>query len=160
MLSKCYEHLFRQLVPNRINLDALLQLWVTLNCDGGHDGGQMIFDPTRTPLIPLSEVAVTNLLNVVASTPSIQLSTWVLVFQTLSLLANQKVSTPSGDQSMVVAMIADSNLISAIKKFLSGTSEHGPLASAVQYTQVCGPSITIIPCVDGNRINKNSSDVN
>ncbi|XP_076097651.1 dual E2 ubiquitin-conjugating enzyme/E3 ubiquitin-protein ligase BIRC6-like isoform X3 [Mytilus galloprovincialis] len=141
MLSQCYEHLFRQLVPNRINLDALLQLWVTLNCDSGHDGGQITFDPTRTPLIPLSETAVANLLNVVALTPSIQLSTWVLVFQTLSLLANQKVSTPSGDKSMVVSMIADSNLISAIKKFLSGTSEHGPLASAVQYTQV-GPSAT------------------
>lgn len=136
MLSQCYEHLFRQLVPNRINLDALLQLWVTLNCDSGHDGGQITFDPTRTPLIPLSETAVANLLNVVALTPSIQLSTWVLVFQTLSLLANQKVSTPSGDKSMVVSMIADSNLILAIKKFLSGTSEHGPLASAVQYTQV------------------------
>jgi hypothetical protein len=71
---------------------------------------------------------VKNLLDVVASTPSIQLSTWVLVFQTLSLLANQKVATPVGDQSMVVAMIADSNLITSIKMFLSGTSEHGPLA--------------------------------
>lgn len=115
-------------------MDALLQLWVTLNSDGGPDS--MTFDPTKTPFIPLSEAAVANLLNVVAATPSIQLSTWVLVFQTLSLLANQKVSSPSGDISMVVAMIADSNLISAIMKFLSGTSEHGPLASAVQYTQV------------------------
>jgi hypothetical protein len=94
---------------------------VTLNCESGVDGSQMAFDPTRPPSIPLSEVAVKNLLDVVASTPSIQLSTWVLVFQTLSLLANQKVATPVGDQSMVVAMIADSNLITSIKMFLSGS---------------------------------------
>lgn len=140
MLSQCYAHLFNNLIPQHTNLDALLQLWLTLNGEGSSDGtsSQLTFDPSRTPLIALSETSMANMLALVNGTPSMPVCTWVLVFQSLTLLANQKIRpNPLGpEQSMVVAMLADRNLMAVITRFLSGTSEYGPIASAAQFTQV------------------------
>ncbi|OWF45700.1 baculoviral IAP repeat-containing protein 6-like isoform X2 [Mizuhopecten yessoensis] len=145
MLSQCYAHLFNNLIPQHTNLDALLQLWLTLNGEGSSEGSstQLTFDPSRTPLIPLSTTSMANMLALVNATPSLPVCTWVLVFQSLTLLANQKIrSHPLGpEQSMVIPMMAERNLMAVITRFLSGTSEYGPIASAAQFSQV-GPSAT------------------
>ncbi|XP_069118544.1 baculoviral IAP repeat-containing protein 6-like isoform X2 [Argopecten irradians] len=145
MLSQCYAHLFNNLIPQHTNLDALLQLWLTLNGEGGSEGNtsQLAFDPSRTPLILLSATSMANMLALVNATPSLPVCTWVLVFQSLTLLANQKTRLhPLGpEQSMVIPMLAERNLMAVITRFLSGTSEYGPIASAAQFSQV-GPSAT------------------
>jgi hypothetical protein len=62
----------------------------------------------------------------------------VLAFQSLTLVANQRISSHSdvGEVSMVIPMLSDANLIGVIKKFLSGMSENGPTASSVQFSTV------------------------
>ena len=130
MLSCAFNDLFSQLLLQRVNLDSLLHLWLTLNEEPSSDdsNGQSTFDPTRSPTIPLSVTSVSNLLASVALTPNIPIQTWVLVFQSLTILANLKISseTEGGiERSMVVAILADSNLVPMITKFLSGSSFSG-----------------------------------
>ena len=130
MLSCAFNDLFSQLLLQRVNLDSLLHLWLTLNEEPSSDdsNGQSMFDPTRSPTIPLSVTSVSNLLASVALTPNIPIQTWVLVFQSLTILANLKISseTEGGiERSMVVAILADSNLVPMITKFLSGSSFSG-----------------------------------
>ncbi|XP_022332916.2 dual E2 ubiquitin-conjugating enzyme/E3 ubiquitin-protein ligase BIRC6-like isoform X4 [Crassostrea virginica] len=144
MLSSCYNNLLCHLLPQCSNLDSLLQLWLTLNSEGGTDAtGSPMFDSSRTPLILLSSSSVATLLEALTAIPSLPISTWVLAFQSLTLTANQRLPSHSdaGEISMIVPMLADPNLISVIKKFLSGTSENGPTASSVQFSMV-GPAAT------------------
>ena len=139
MLSSCYNNLLCHLLPQCSNLDSLLQLWLTLNSEGGTDAtGSPMFDSSRTPLILLSSSSVATLLEALTAIPSLPISTWVLAFQSLTLTANQRLPSHSdaGEISMIVPMLADPNLISVIKKFLSGTSENGPTASSVQFSMV------------------------
>lgn len=129
-LSCAFNNLFNQLLLQRVNLDSLLHLWLTLNEEPAAEdsSGQSAFDPSRSPWIPLSVTSVSNLLACVTLTPNVPIQTWVLVFQSLTLLSNLKISseTESGiERSMVVAMLADSNLVPMITKFLSGSSFNG-----------------------------------
>lgn len=140
MLSSCYNNLLCHLLPHCSNLDSLLQLWLTLNSEGCMDAsGSPVFDSSRTPLIPLSSSSVATLLEVLTAIPSLPISTWVLAFQSLTLVANQRLPSHSdvGEMSMIVPLLSDANLMSVIKKFLSGTSENGPTASSVQFSTVC-----------------------
>ncbi|XP_062579414.1 baculoviral IAP repeat-containing protein 6-like [Saccostrea cucullata] len=144
MLSSCYNNLLCHLLPQCSNLDSLLQLWLTLNSEGNTDAsGGPIFDSSRTPLILLSSSSVSTLLEVLTAIPSLPISSWVLAFQSLTLIANQRIPGLSevGEVSMIVPLLSDPNLISVIKKFLSGTSDNGPTASSVQFSTV-GPAAT------------------
>ncbi|KAK3576772.1 hypothetical protein CHS0354_014586 [Potamilus streckersoni] len=147
MLSNAFDDLFAQLLLGKVNLDSLIQLWLTLNEEGTIEEGdnQTLSDSSRVPLIPLSLNSVSSLLACVATMPSLPVRTWVLVFQSLTLLANLKIPCSSdrgADTSpMANAMLADGNLISVITKFLSGMSNLGPMLSAAQSNQV-GPSGT------------------
>ena len=138
MLSTCFNHLFSQL--QRIDLETLLQMWFTLNHDipSQEDGtGSSTFDPTVTPNIPLNQGAVTSLLSALSWHPSVSVRTWLLSFQTLSLLANLRVSDGhSGDRSLAIVMISDTNMMNVLVKFLSGTCQNGPVITS-QETQVC-----------------------
>ena len=141
MLSHAFNDLFSQLLLQRVNLDSLLHLWLTLNEEPASDDNNTIqstFDPSRCPSVPLSVTSVSNLLACVSLTPNIPIQTWVLVFQSLTLLANLKISseTEAGiERSMVVAMLADSNLVPMITKFLSGSSFSGQVFTPL--FQVC-----------------------
>lgn len=137
MLSSAYDDLFSQLVQQRVNMDSLLQLWLTLNEEPPLDStdSQTTFDPCRYPVVPLSVTSVTNLLACVAITPSLPVRTWVLVFHSLTLLANQRIGSEE-QRSMVVAMMADRNLVVIITKFLSGTSLNAPSSTYEANTQV------------------------
>ena len=155
MLSQCFNNLFVQLQLCRVNLDTLLNLWLTLNEDTGQDesGHHNGFHPSHTPSIPLKPAAVTSLLQTLAWTPNIPVKSWVLSFQTLSMLTNLKCSESSaaasasgsggGEQWLASIMVADSNLVSTLVKFLSGSTMPGPLASSHQYTQVTCQRILI-----------------
>lgn len=140
MLSQVYEHLLSPMMIHRVNLDALLQLWLTLNNDTGHDDGiSTSFDPSKTPQIPLGQTVVTGLLALVSSTPSLPVRTWVLVMQTLTLLANQKIPANNdhgGEVSMVEVMLSDENLMIVIMKFLSGMTSSVSVAATAQLSQV------------------------
>lgn len=87
MLSQCFERMFAQLRTGRVNLESVLQLWLTLNEDPstaetGATGnnscgssGTQGFDPTRQPVIALSENAVASLMEVTSKSSLINLST-------------------------------------------------------------------------------------
>ncbi|XP_053375851.1 baculoviral IAP repeat-containing protein 6-like isoform X2 [Mercenaria mercenaria] len=141
MLSSAYDDLFSQLLLQRVNMDSLLQLWLTLNEESPYDASdttQSQFEASRSPVIPLSVTSVTNLLACVAMQPSLPVRTWVLVFQSLTMLANLRIGSDE-QRSMVVAMMGDSNLVAIITKFLSGTSMSAPASSFDSNSQV-GPS--------------------
>ncbi|XP_052766452.1 baculoviral IAP repeat-containing protein 6-like isoform X2 [Mya arenaria] len=140
MLSQAYDELFSQRILQRVNLDSLLQLWLTLNEELPLDSGdpQTTFDPSRAPAIPLSVTSVTNLLACVAGMQSLSVRTFVLVFQSLTLLANLKIGQDE-QRSMVIVMMADGNLMSIITSFLSGTSLNVPASTFDSNSQV-GPS--------------------
>jgi baculoviral IAP repeat-containing protein 6 len=138
MLSSAYDDLFSQLLLQRVNMDALLQLWLTLNEESPYDASDTNttqFDSSRSPVIPLSVTSVTNLLACVAVQPSLPVRTWVLVFQSLTMLANLRIGIDE-QRSMVVAMMGDSNLVAIITKFLSGTSMSAPASSFDSNSQV------------------------
>ena len=89
MLSICFNHLFNIVGMHRVNLDVLLSTWLMLNDDlTSSDGSHGSFDYSRQPNITLSPTSVTCLLEVLATSPYVTVSTWVLSFQALSLLAN------------------------------------------------------------------------
>ena len=165
-----------QLPQRRINLDVLLQTWLTLNDDTGADdgvGSGLAFDPSRVPSIPLGPNTVDSLLSAVAWSPSVSVRTWVLTFQTLTLMANLKYSVESGeavrsnrgsmaaggaeaaggatemssDRWLAAAMVADGNMTSVLRKFLSGASAQSSVASGLQNSHVCHFDVILKPLV-------------
>ena len=156
MMSTCFNNLFVQLQLQRVNMDVLLLTWLTLNDEPSQDdatagppaGVQGGFDPTRVPSIPLSQAAVTSLLSALAWQPGIPVRTWVLAFQALSLMCNLRCpsedsagsggsgSRMGGERWLATVMVADSNIMHVLSKFLSGTSTQGPAVSTQQFTQV------------------------
>lgn len=138
MLSSAYDNLFSQLLLQRVNMDSLLQLWLTLNEESPYDTtdvSQSQFEASRSPVIPVSVTSITNLLACVAMQPSLPVRTWVLVFKSLTMLANLRIGFDE-QKSMVIAMMGDSNLVTIITKFLSGTSMSAPASAFDSNTQV------------------------
>ena len=140
MLSRAYDDLFGQLPLQRVNMDSLLQLWLTLNEENIMDNNTQhrLFDPSRIPIIPLSMTSVKNLLAAVATSPALPIRTWVMVFQCLTLTSNLKVSGEEAgmERSMVVPMIGDPNLVALVTRFLSGASTGSPANSSESQFQV------------------------
>ena len=143
MLSACFNSLF----CHHINIDMLLLLWLTLNEDTSQEeSGAFIFDSSHVPSIPLSEMAVSSLLEAIAHAPYIPVRTWVLAFQCLTLLANLKYTPQSSEASaapaeerwLAQAMLADPNLMNVFLKFLSWTNNQGMVISTQQHTQASG----------------------
>ncbi|ESP03095.1 hypothetical protein LOTGIDRAFT_157060, partial [Lottia gigantea] len=146
MLSECFNRLFGQLLSFHVNLETVLHLWLILNEENHEEGSQTVFNSTCVPTIALNAVSVSNLIEAVVMAPNPPVRTWVLVFQTLCLIANQKIPTTEtdsnmsvSDNSMVTVILANNNLNQLLTKFLSGTSSSGPTAAGAQFTQV-GPS--------------------
>lgn len=141
MLSQCFNHLFSQLLNRRVNLDTVLQLWLTMNEDSAHDDTPLhtSFDPSRIPSVPLTGSSLAHLLEAVVLTPNLPVRSWVFVFQTLCLFSNQRTASQVAgpDVSMVNAVLKESNLMPLLVKFLSGVSTSGPTAASIYYSQVC-----------------------
>ncbi|XP_077994932.1 dual E2 ubiquitin-conjugating enzyme/E3 ubiquitin-protein ligase BIRC6-like isoform X2 [Glandiceps talaboti] len=144
MLSGCFDHLFSVLHMQQINLDLLLQLWLTLNENSpdNEKNENCQFDATVVPSIPLSQSSVSSLLGCLAWQYNVQVHTWCLSFHTLALLANMKVeSTGNETVWMANAIVADSNLLPALMKFLSSFMCQGTTLTGQTHLQV-GPSAT------------------
>ncbi|KAH9496163.1 Baculoviral IAP repeat-containing protein 6, partial [Bulinus truncatus] len=157
MLSQCFERMFAHLRTGRVSLEAVLQLWLTLNEDqlpsetnaavGATVGATSahVFDPSRQPVITLSENAIASLLEVSVMLPCLPVRTWVYLLQSLCLLTNQRHTNAQGVEiSLAPYVLNDFNLAAMLTKFLSshppsGTQQYqvGPAAVKVFGDLLC-----------------------
>ncbi|KFQ24273.1 Baculoviral IAP repeat-containing protein 6, partial [Merops nubicus] len=149
MLSACFNKLFSMLQVHHVQLESLLQLWLTLslnsNSSGSKDSGADIFlyNANRIPVISLNQASVTSFLSVLAWYPNTLLRTWCLVLHSLTLMTNMQLNAgPSSaigaQESTAQLLVSDPNLIHVLLKFLSGTNPHG----TNQHSPQVGPTAT------------------
>ena len=97
----------------------------------------MTFEPSRVPTIPLDQDAIHSLLLALANAPTVSIRTWVLAFQSLTLMANLK-GTDGQEDNHPIDMVSDPNLMTVLGKFLSGTGQpQSSLAANSQNNKVC-----------------------
>ncbi|KAK5648597.1 hypothetical protein RI129_003489 [Pyrocoelia pectoralis] len=85
MLVSCFNSLFKELqLQSSINIEHILQLWLTLNCVHCDDK----FDPSAYPFIGLDPDAVNSLITTVAWSSGLSLRTWCSALQTLTMVCN------------------------------------------------------------------------
>ncbi|NXT39499.1 BIRC6 protein, partial [Pelecanoides urinatrix] len=149
MLSACFNKLFSMLQVHHVQLESLLQLWLTLSLNssssGSKDSGADIFlyNANRIPVISLNQVSVSSFLSVLAWYPNTLLRTWCLVLHSLTLMTNMQLNAgPSSaigaQESTAQLLVSDPNLIHVLVKFLSGTNPHG----TNQHSPQVGPTAT------------------
>ncbi|GFS25394.1 baculoviral IAP repeat-containing protein 6, partial [Elysia marginata] len=157
MLSICFEHMFARLRTGRVSLEAVLQLWLTLNEDhvpiverastGSASGAAraQLFDATRQPVIALSENAVASLMEVGVMMPSLMVRTWVFLLQALCILTNQRQSNGQGvEVSLAPAVLRDPNLAPLLTKFLCSHPSGGSGSAGSQLYQVGPAAVKIL----------------
>ncbi|XP_048392897.1 baculoviral IAP repeat-containing protein 6 isoform X1 [Stegostoma tigrinum] len=149
MLSACFNKLFSMLQVHHVQLESLLQLWLTLNMNacsaGNEDAGTdvFLFNASRVPTISLSQASISSLLTVLAWYPNTSLRTWCLVLHSLTLMTNMQLNVAPSN-SMVLqentaqVMVSDPNMIHVLVRFFSGTSPHG----TCQHSPQVGPTAT------------------
>ncbi|XP_071961824.1 dual E2 ubiquitin-conjugating enzyme/E3 ubiquitin-protein ligase BIRC6-like isoform X2 [Antedon mediterranea] len=127
MLTVCFNQLFGEIQNQRVNLEALLQLWLTLNINATtvleHKQESKKFNASLVPTIPLLQDSMSNLLACLARQPNTHLQTWCLTFQTLCCLANSRCHDPEETSEavwMANLMVEDHNLLLALVQFFSG----------------------------------------
>ncbi|XP_044308535.1 baculoviral IAP repeat-containing protein 6 isoform X5 [Varanus komodoensis] len=149
MLSVCFNKLFSMLQVHHVQLESLLQLWLTLSLNSGSSGTKdnctdiFLYNANRTPVIPLNQASVTSFLTVLAWYPNTLLRTWCLVLHSLTLMTNMQFNSgPSSaitsQESTAQLLVSDPNLIHVLVKFLSGTNPHG----TNQHSPQVGPTAT------------------
>ncbi|RMC12627.1 hypothetical protein DUI87_10151 [Hirundo rustica rustica] len=112
MLSTCFNKLFSMLQVHHVQLESLLQLWLTLSLNssssGSKDSGADIFlyNANRIPVVSLNQAG-----------PS---------------------SAIGAQESTAQLLVSDPNLIHVLVKFLSGTNPHG----TNQHSPQVGPTAT------------------
>ncbi|XP_041105893.1 baculoviral IAP repeat-containing protein 6-like isoform X2 [Polyodon spathula] len=149
MLSACFNKLFSMLQVHHVQLESLLQLWLTLSLNSSSNGNEecgsdvFLFNASRVPTIALNQASITSFLTVLAWYPNTSLRTWCLVLHSLTLMTNMQLnSAPSsamgGHESTAQLMVSDPNLIHVLVRFLSGTNPHG----TSQHSPQVGPTAT------------------
>ncbi|XP_041107829.1 baculoviral IAP repeat-containing protein 6-like isoform X5 [Polyodon spathula] len=149
MLSACFNKLFSMLQVHHVQLESLLQLWLTLSFNSSSTGNEesgsdvFLFNAGRVPTIPLNQASITSFLTVLAWYPNTSLRTWCLVLHSLTLMTNMQLnSAPSnamgGHESTAQLMASDPNLIHVLVRFFSGTNPHG----TSQHSPQVGPTAT------------------
>ncbi|XP_038601850.1 LOW QUALITY PROTEIN: baculoviral IAP repeat-containing protein 6 [Tachyglossus aculeatus] len=149
MLSTCFNKLFSMLQVHHVQLESLLQLWLTLSLNSSSSGSKesgtdiFLYNANRIPVISLNQASITSFLTVLAWYPNALLRTWCLVLHSLTLMTNMQLN--SGPSSALVAqestahlLVSDPNLIHVLVKFLSGTNPHG----TNQHSPQVGPTAT------------------
>ncbi|KAF4794922.1 hypothetical protein TURU_097406 [Turdus rufiventris] len=112
MLSACFNKLFSMLQVHHVQLESLLQLWLTLSLNssssGSKDNGADIFlyNANRIPVVSLNQAGPSNAIGAQESTAQL--------------------------------LVSDPNLIHVLVKFLSGTNPHG----TNQHSPQVGPTAT------------------
>ncbi|KAB0803392.1 hypothetical protein PPYR_00362 [Photinus pyralis] len=85
MLVSCFNSLFKELqLQSSINIEHILQLWLTLNCVHCDDK----FDPSAYPFIGLDPDVVSSLITTIAWSSGLSLRTWCSALQTLTMVCN------------------------------------------------------------------------
>ncbi|XP_020337303.1 baculoviral IAP repeat-containing protein 6 isoform X15 [Oncorhynchus kisutch] len=149
MLSACFNKLFSMLQVHHVQLESMLQLWLTLSlnsCSGGtEESGSDIFmfNASRVPTIPLNQASISSFLSVLAWYPNTSLRTWCLVLHSLTLMTNMPSSAASSSgmgahESTAQQMVLDPTLVHVLVRFLSGCNPHG----TSQYSSQVGPTAT------------------
>uniref|UniRef100_A0A670XUJ7 Dual E2 ubiquitin-conjugating enzyme/E3 ubiquitin-protein ligase BIRC6 n=1 Tax=Pseudonaja textilis TaxID=8673 RepID=A0A670XUJ7_PSETE len=149
VLSACFNKLFSMLQVHHVQLESLLQLWLTLSLNSGTSGTKdnctdiFLYNANRTPVIPLNQASVTSFLTVLAWYPNTLLRTWCLVLHSLTLMTNMQFNSGSSSaitsqESTAQLLVSDPNLIHILVKFLSGTNPHG----TNQHSPQVGPTAT------------------
>lgn len=148
MLSSCFNKLFSMLQVHHVQLESLLQLWLTLSLNTSSGSSEesgsdiFLFNASRVPTIPLNQASITSFLTVLAWYPNTSLRTWCLVLHSLALMTNMPPS-PSGSalssqDSSAQQMVSDLTLVHVLVRFLSGTSSNG----TSQHSSQVGPTAT------------------
>ncbi|XP_074501768.1 dual E2 ubiquitin-conjugating enzyme/E3 ubiquitin-protein ligase BIRC6 isoform X2 [Sebastes fasciatus] len=148
MLSACFNKLFSLLQVHHVQLESLLQLWLTLSlntCSNGtEESGSDIFmfNAARVPTIPLNQASISSFLTVLAWYPNTSLRTWCLVLHSLALMTNMPACASSNgmssQESTAQQMVSDPTLIHVLVRFLSGSSTNG----TSQHSSQVGPTAT------------------
>uniref|UniRef100_A0AAX7VUJ3 UBC core domain-containing protein n=1 Tax=Astatotilapia calliptera TaxID=8154 RepID=A0AAX7VUJ3_ASTCA len=147
ILSACFNKLFSMLLVHHVQLESLLQLWLTLSlntCSGGSEesGSDIfLFNASRVPTIPLNQASISSFLTVLAWYPNTSLRTWCLVLHSLTLMTNMPAFSNNGmssQESTAQQMVSDPNLIHVLVRFLSGSSTNG----TSQHSSQVGPTAT------------------
>ncbi|KAF5297110.1 hypothetical protein FQA39_LY02690 [Lamprigera yunnana] len=126
MLVSCFNSLFKELqLQSSINIEHILQLWLTLNCvHGDHK-----FDPSTSPFIVLDQDAISSLITTIAWSSGLSLRTWCSALQTLTMVCNmmqQGSNTATASQWMdsfvpTLCIINHSDFVQLLLRLLSGT---------------------------------------
>ncbi|XP_028279451.1 baculoviral IAP repeat-containing protein 6 isoform X1 [Parambassis ranga] len=148
ILSSCFNKLFSMLQVHHVQLESLLQLWLTLSlntCSGSSEesGSDIfLFNASRVPTIPLNQASISSFLTVLAWYPNTSLRTWCLVLHSLTLMTNMPACTSSNgmstQESTAQQMVSDPTLVHVLVRFLSGTSANG----TSQHSSQVGPTAT------------------
>uniref|UniRef100_A0A3P9CRY8 Dual E2 ubiquitin-conjugating enzyme/E3 ubiquitin-protein ligase BIRC6 n=1 Tax=Maylandia zebra TaxID=106582 RepID=A0A3P9CRY8_9CICH len=147
ILSACFNKLFSMLLVHHVQLESLLQLWLTLSlntCSGGSEesGSDIfLFNASRVPTIPLNQASISSFLTVLAWYPNTSLRTWCLVLHSLTLMTNMPAcgtQSAVSQESTAQQMVSDPNLIHVLVRFLSGSSTNG----TSQHSSQVGPTAT------------------
>ncbi|XP_018580423.1 baculoviral IAP repeat-containing protein 6 isoform X3 [Scleropages formosus] len=148
MLSACFNKLFSMLQVHHVQLESLLQLWLTLSLNSSSGGSEesgsdvFLFNASRVPTIPLNQASVSSFLTVLAWYPSTSLRTWCLVLHSLTLMTNMppasSSSTMGAHESTAQQMVSDPALVHVLVRFLSGSSSYG----TSQHSSQVGPTAT------------------
>ncbi|XP_029449757.1 baculoviral IAP repeat-containing protein 6 isoform X2 [Rhinatrema bivittatum] len=149
MLSACFNKLFSMLQVHHVQLESLLQLWLTLSLNSSSSGSKehgvdiFLYNASRIPVISLNQASVTSFLTVLAWYPNTLLRTWCLVLHSLTLMTNMQLNSGSSSaigtqENTAQLLVSDSNLIHVLVKFLSGTNPHG----TNQHSPQVGPTAT------------------
>ncbi|XP_023819026.1 baculoviral IAP repeat-containing protein 6 isoform X2 [Oryzias latipes] len=135
ILSSCFNKLFSMLQVHQVQLESLLQLWLTLSLNtcssGSDDSGSdiFLFNASRIPTIPLNQGSISSFLSVLAWYPNTSLRTWCLVLHSLTLMSNMPAcasnSGMNSQESTAQQMVSDPTLVHVLVRFLSGGSTNG-----------------------------------
>uniref|UniRef100_A0AAV2JLI0 Dual E2 ubiquitin-conjugating enzyme/E3 ubiquitin-protein ligase BIRC6 n=1 Tax=Knipowitschia caucasica TaxID=637954 RepID=A0AAV2JLI0_KNICA len=148
MLSSCFNKLFSLLQVHHVQLESLLQLWLTLSLNTGSVSADesgpdiFMFNASRVPTIPLNQASISSFLSVLAWYPNTSLRTWCLVLHSLALMTNMP-PTPSSSglpapDSTAHQMVSDPALVHVLVRFLSGSNPNG----TGQHSSHVGPTAT------------------
>ncbi|XP_053567827.1 baculoviral IAP repeat-containing protein 6 isoform X7 [Bombina bombina] len=149
MLSACFNKLFSMLQVHHVQLESLLQLWLTLSLNSSSSGGKengsdlFLYNANRVPVISINQASITSFLTVLAWHPNTLLRTWCLVLHSLTLMTNMQLnsgpsSTIGAQENTAQLLVSDPNLLHVLVKFLSGTNPHG----TNQHSSQVGPTAT------------------
>ncbi|XP_012868979.1 PREDICTED: baculoviral IAP repeat-containing protein 6, partial [Dipodomys ordii] len=149
MLNVCFNKLFSMLQVHHVQLESLLQLWLTLSLNSSSSGNKengadiFLYNANRIPVISLNQASISSFLTVLAWYPNTLLRTWCLVLHSLTLMTNMQLNSGSSSvigtqESTAHLLVSDPNLIHVLVKFLSGTSPHG----TNQHSPQVGPTAT------------------